>query len=561
MPILGCVFWSHLAELTTGNGRGGQASASVHLPCTTSAFTWTTMSFTLLTLPQVALRTSSTSQSGQLAVECLSNSDGPDTRLALVFHLGSHSLRLGPGTPVKLFIAHNGQRTYAFDPGNAVQSGQEKGDSTVHLVIPPPTEDAPHLAHDIEALDHLLMQYTDLSWAHESSTLAPPSLPARPRTPSAQPAHHEHQSNVKDNVEHAKPVADPDLRGRLVLMDESNGDIVGEFPNQLDIREDSTVPNNAAASDPVVLEMQPAMYDACTGAGPVGAISDDLLEAREVIASAVPPEEQDWLMKGATLISQAISGSTSLLVTGITSASSFYIAHSKPGSPKIPPGDASPNPGLTPSASSNALAKAHAFSGSARAVTQRTSDMIGDMITRAMGGKSKSTSPTPSNSAPASASSTPPYASPELQGPPPPYAVYTPKRRLQVTRGQSEKTVSESEEAEEVEPETSKGPPGIKDKLFMSANLIITTVDDSARRVFEVGTDSLGAVVGHKYGPEAQRSTHLASHTARNIVLVYVDMRGFARRALLKRAGKEFVKARVGGNKNPPAVADTVTQA
>lgn len=51
-----------------------------------------------------------------------------------------------------------------------------------------------------------------------------------------------------------------------------------------------------------------------------------------------------------------------------------------------------------------------------------------------------------------------------------------------------------------------------------------------------------------RYGPDAQRSTHLASHTARNVVLVYVDVRGFARKALLKKAGKEFVKARVSGN-------------
>ena len=54
------------------------------------------------------------------------------------------------------------------------------------------------------------------------------------------------------------------------------------------------------------------------------------------------------------------------------------------------------------------------------------------------------------------------------------------------------------EHAEEVIDETPKGPPGIKDKLLMSANLLVATIDDSARRVFEVGTDRLGAVVGHK---------------------------------------------------------------
>ena len=61
----------------------------------------------------------------------------------------------------------------------------------------------------------------------------------------------------------------------------------------------------------------------------------------------------------------------------------------------------------------------------------------------------------------------------------------------------------------------------------------------------------------HRFGPDAQRSTHLATHTARNIVLVYVDVRGFARRALITKTGKEFVKARFGGKKTPQADADT----
>lgn len=44
----------------------------------------------------------------------------------------------------------------------------------------------------------------------------------------------------------------------------------------------------------------------------------------------------------------------------------------------------------------------------------------------------------------------------------------------------------------------------MKDKLLMSANLLLTTVDDSARRVFEVGSDRLGAVMGHKCVVEHQ---------------------------------------------------------
>jgi spartin len=50
-------------------------------------------------------------------------------------------------------------------------------------------------------------------------------------------------------------------------------------------------------------------------------------------------------------------------------------------------------------------------------------------------------------------------------------------------------------------------------------------------------------------------------HTARNVVLVYVDMRGFARRALLKKSGVEFVKARIAKNKSEAASGTTMPAA
>jgi spartin len=39
----------------------------------------------------------------------------------------------------------------------------------------------------------------------------------------------------------------------------------------------------------------------------------------------------------------------------------------------------------------------------------------------------------------------------------------------------------------------------------------------------------------------------MAGQSARNVGLVYIDARGVGRRALLKRAGKAVVKARMGG--------------
>lgn len=43
-----------------------------------------------------------------------------------------------------------------------------------------------------------------------------------------------------------------------------------------------------------------------------------------------------------------------------------------------------------------------------------------------------------------------------------------------------------------------KGKLSTKDRLILSADLIWTTLDDSAKQILDVGTESLGAVVGHK---------------------------------------------------------------
>ncbi|RPD52708.1 hypothetical protein L227DRAFT_617602 [Lentinus tigrinus ALCF2SS1-6] len=61
-----------------------------------------------------------------------------------------------------------------------------------------------------------------------------------------------------------------------------------------------------------------------------------------------------------------------------------------------------------------------------------------------------------------------------------------------------------------------------KEKLLLSAILILSTVDDSIKRTFDVRSQRVSAVVARKYGPEAGRLVHPATHTARNITPVFV---------------------------------------
>ncbi|KAI0338958.1 hypothetical protein BDW22DRAFT_1362294 [Trametopsis cervina] len=510
------------------------------------------MSFSLLTIPEVSLTTSNETASGILSVECVPDVEGS---ARLVLHLGLRALKISPGSIVTLLLAQSGERTYNFQEVFILdEKGSERTKGSVQVIIPPPSEDAKHIVEDIETFDHLLTQYAELSWSYaipEPPSPVPPPLPAR--NSALQSSHEQHHVNIKESVEEHVPVEDPSLRGRLVLMDDSNGDIVGELPQTLHITEDASLPKAGKDDNgPVVLELQPEMYDAVTGVRPLGAEGEELLQMREVIVSVIPPEERDWMMKGATLVSQAISSSTSILLSGITSASNYYINHTQPGvrsRPNTPSGSGSTTPNVpsSPTAANAALSRAHAISGQARAVTSKTAEMVGGMIRRAVGGKADPPSSTPSSSVSARP------VSPLYQGPPPPYAVYTPKLPPRPPR--IEQSFNPTDEKNS-EPEERK-PLRTIDRVVMSANLVLTTIDDSARRMFEVSNDRLGAVVGHKYGADAQQSTHLTMNTARNVVLVYVDVRGFARHALLKKSGVEFMKARLA-HKDKPQAKDTL---
>jgi spartin len=107
-----------------------------------------------------------------------------------------------------------------------------------------------------------------------------------------------------------------------------------------------------------------------------------------------------------------------------------------------------------------------------------------------------------------------------------------------------------------------------KDSLLLSVDLIISTLDYSARQLFNGGAESVGAAIEHKYGisrlpaqyfnipntfirrygPDARQTSMLLAGTARNIGLVYIDVAGIGRRALLKRAGAHFAKGRLSSD-------------
>jgi len=81
-----------------------------------------------------------------------------------------------------------------------------------------------------------------------------------------------------------------DLRGRFVLMNEDNGEIVGALDRSVRVREDPSLAERGHEDDPVVVELP-------EGGGPL-----DELRDIEVIVRTIPPEDRDWILKSAVFV-------------------------------------------------------------------------------------------------------------------------------------------------------------------------------------------------------------------------------------------------------------------
>ena len=277
--------------------------------------------FVLLRIPDVVLSASGASESGTLALECVTLApdtpkDDPaaplaaslsptDRSLILVLRLGALELPLDPARPISCRIGRDGTRTYLFhgaDPdAPKTPADGAPSPSAIQLFVPLPTRPDPHRAETVEALDHILAQYAEFDWQveggaahHEEPEAASTATEAQPHGPS---------------LGTGEP-APQGLRGKLVLMDEVSGEVVGELPNPMRIQEDPALAAQAKGADgkpaPVMLELPEDVYDAYTGAGtsvvPYAEPSTELDEAREIFVRAIAPEDQDWMTKSATLI-------------------------------------------------------------------------------------------------------------------------------------------------------------------------------------------------------------------------------------------------------------------
>ena len=270
--------------------------------------------------------------------------------------------------------------------------------------------------------------------------------------------------------------------------------------------------------------------------------------------------------------SHVISGTTTLLTSAMNSASSYYIANSTP-SPHATPsttapasGTASPQPSRTllllqsPNTRKH-LTRIHALSGQAVKVSSKTAGMVEGMIHRVVGGSDKGKGRASGTSTPSSSSIASGYKPPlpprasskagsttsQLQPSPPPYAAYHGSAaEIPLPLRKSPSTISSSPSPSPAPtPRVNRSPVSTRTSLALSAGILLSTLSTSSVRLVDVGSSALSAAVTHKYGAEVGGNVNIAAGAARNVILVYVDVTGMGRRAIVKTAAKSWVKGKM----------------
>jgi len=93
-----------------------------------------------------------------------------------------------------------------------------------------------------------------------------------------------------------------------------------------------------------------------------------------------------------------------------------------------------------------------------------------------------------------------------------------------------------------------KPPSGIKggiNKGLIAFNTVWDSLDAGGRHVLASTSTAGTQAIGHRYGPEAGSAFQQAAGGVTNVALVYIDVRGIGKRALLKSAGKSAIRAKM----------------
>ncbi|CAM1503086.1 Fc.00g078620.m01.CDS01 [Cosmosporella sp. VM-42] len=89
--------------------------------------------------------------------------------------------------------------------------------------------------------------------------------------------------------------------------------------------------------------------------------------------------------------------------------------------------------------------------------------------------------------------------------------------------------------------------PGVLNKSLMAFNLVVDSMEQAGRNLLTGTSSSVTTVVGHRWGAEAGEVSKNLGGGFKNVGLVYIDVTGVSRRAILKSVAKGMVVGKVKG--------------
>jgi len=89
--------------------------------------------------------------------------------------------------------------------------------------------------------------------------------------------------------------------------------------------------------------------------------------------------------------------------------------------------------------------------------------------------------------------------------------------------------------------------PGLLNKSMIAFSTVADGIEQSARNLLNSGSTAASTVVGHKFGPEAGEVAKNLAGGVKNVGLVYVDASGVSRKAVIKSVAKGMVVGKMPG--------------
>jgi spartin len=243
----------------------------------------TSDAYVLVTIPSATLTSSLTGTlTGQLVLEYVTY-DIPttaqvtqDVLLVLVLRSGNNTVLFeAPLDPARALSVSSVPPPSSFGVARRRYVFQATRDDTEFTVELP--ENGNNAADDIELFQSVLVGYVAdvrVNGERLQSSAPPPSAPAAAPVAGAG----------------VGAGADEDLRGRFVLMNEDDGEIVGTLDRSVRVCEDPSIGERGREKDTLVVEV------------PEGADTQDGLLEEEVLVSTIAPEDRDWMVKTAVFV-------------------------------------------------------------------------------------------------------------------------------------------------------------------------------------------------------------------------------------------------------------------